>query len=65
MARYPHLTIWAAAMQLAAHRERAVARVPRHYKHAWGAELRRSARAVPGAVMCCARTTRARQKSPA
>lgn len=60
MARYEHLPIWATAMQLAVRLERSVARFPRYHKYALGAELRRSAQALLGAVMRAARATEQR-----
>ena len=55
MARYEHLPIWRAAMDLALGLEQAAAGFPRVHRYALGAELRRSAQQVLGGVMRCAR----------
>ena len=44
MARYSHLPIWKAAMDLAVHLEHAVRRFPRYHKYSLGQDLRQCAR---------------------
>ena len=43
MARYRHLPIWKAALDLAVHLEHAVRRFPRYHKYTLGSELRQTA----------------------
>ena len=43
MARYRHLPIWKAALELAVHLEQAVRRFPRYHKYTLGSELRQTA----------------------
>ena len=57
MARYQHLPIWRAAMDLALGLEQAAAGFPRVHRYSLGAELRRSAQQILGGVMRCARAT--------
>ena len=44
MARYAHLPIWKAAIDLAVHLEKAVRRFPRYHKYSLGSDLRQCAR---------------------
>lgn len=44
MARYAHLPIWKAAIDLAVHLEKSVRRFPRYHKYSLGSELRQCAR---------------------
>jgi lipid-binding SYLF domain-containing protein len=43
MARYRHLPVWKAALDLAVHLEHAVRRFPRYHKYTLGSELRQTA----------------------
>ncbi|TCT19844.1 four helix bundle protein [Thiobaca trueperi] len=43
MARYRHLPIWKAALELAVHLEQAVRSFPRYHKYTLGSELRQTA----------------------
>jgi hypothetical protein len=61
MARYEHLPIWRAAMDLALGLEQAAAGFPRVHRYALGAELRRSAQQILGGVMRCARAREQRE----
>ncbi|MCU0756157.1 MAG: hypothetical protein MUE46_13680 [Xanthomonadales bacterium] len=57
MARYQHLPIWRSAMDSALGLEQAVAGFPRTHRYALGAELRRCAQQILGAVMRAVRPT--------
>ena len=55
MARYSHLPIWKAAMDLAVHLEHAVRRFPRYHKYTLGTDLRHCAQRLCRLVTRAAR----------